>query len=73
MRRGILLDENVDIRAEAVGIDARRPGQDLHRNIGRHELTLPQRCQLTDRYAVTGNDKALATIERAHDLSALVA
>ena len=65
MRSAILLDERVDIRAEAVSIGTRRSGKDPQRNLGRYELPLPQRDQFTDRYTVTRDDKALAAIERA--------
>ena len=68
-----MIDEGVDVGAEPVELHNRRAGEDRHGGVGRNELALPERCQLTDRHAVTRDDERLTAIERAHDFSARVA
>ena len=68
----MLVDDRVDVGSESFTVEDRSAREEGDRCVGAHELTLPERRQLADRDAVTGDDEHLATIERAHDLAALV-
>ena len=62
----------VDVGAESPRIDVRRPAEQHDRGFRRDKLPLPERRQLSDRNPVPSDDKGLSTVERPHDLTALV-
>ena len=72
-RRGLLIDQAVDIGPESIPVDRGRALEDSDRGVRRDELTLSQRDQFAHWDSVAGDDERLATIERAHDLAAFVA
>lgn len=69
----VLIDEAVDVSAEPRGVDGRGVLEGGERNVGRDEATPVDRRELGDRDAVAGDQEALAFVEGAHDLAALIA
>ena len=72
-RRRVVIDHGVHIFSKTRPRDAWRAGKRGHDSIGRHEHTLAQRGQLSDRYAVSRDEEGLPFVERAHDSAAVVA
>lgn len=68
----MLVDDRVDVGSEPRNVEdwsAREEGDGCVRA---DEPSLPERRQLADRNAVSGDDERLAAVERAHDLAAFV-
>ena len=68
----ILVDETIKVGAEMMHIDCGRVRKCLNDAVPRDEPTSPDRLELPDRDAVPGHHKALAIVERTHDLTASV-
>ena len=68
----MLVENRVDVGSESHTVEDRRAREEGDSCVGAHKATLPERRQLTDRDAVTGDDKRLAAVECAHDLATLV-
>jgi hypothetical protein len=68
----MLVEDRVDVGSELPTVDDRSAREEGDGCVGAHEPTLPERRQLADRDAVTGDDEHLAAIERTHDLATLV-
>jgi hypothetical protein len=68
-----LVERRVDVGPESLEFDARRAGERSDRSVRWHELALPKRRQLSNGHAVSRHYEGLTTIERPHDLAALVA
>src|SRR5437870_5665528 len=69
----ILIDQGVEVAAEARALDSRRGAKRRHHVRGRNELPPRKRSKLADRHPVARHDKGLSAIQRPHDLAAAVA
>src|SRR5712691_7622990 len=72
-RSWVLVEQSVDVGPEAPELHPRCARKDGYTSVGRNELALPERRQLTNRHAVAGDDEGLSAVECPHDLSTLVA
>jgi hypothetical protein len=68
----MLVEDRIDVGSESPNVDDRSAGEKDDGCVSAHEPTPPERRQLADRDAVTGDDEHLATVERSHDLATLV-
>src|SRR2546423_9655373 len=68
-RRGALIRKAVDIAAETIGVHPGRAGEGGAHGGSSDEASPPKRCQLADGNPVSGDDKRLAPIEFAHDVT----
>jgi hypothetical protein len=71
-RHRFLICGGVEIRSEALVVDARRGPEHGHRGVGCHESVATEWGELADRDAVARHDERPALVELSHDLTALV-
>ena len=67
-----LINEGVQIIAEALGIDGRCPSEYLQHSVGLNTTLSAQRPQLSHRLRVTRHDECLTFIKCPHDAAAVV-
>ena len=72
-RAGVLGCNAVEVGVELGQVDAWRTTEQSDGAVGAHEPVPPEWSQLTDGYAVSGDDEALALVQSPHDLAAVVA
>ena len=71
-RTRTLIEDGVDVSSESLPVDRRCARKQSDGDLRANELTLSQRCQLTNGDAIARDDEGLAAVERPHDLAALV-
>ena len=71
-RAGVLGCNAVEVGAKLGQVDAWRTTEQSDGAVGAHEPVPPEWSQLTDGYAVSGDDEALALVQSPHDLAAVV-
>ena len=71
-RAGVLGCNAVEVGAKLGQVDAWRTTEQGDSAVGAHEPVPPEWSQLTDGYAVSGDDEALALVQSPHDLAAVV-
>src|ERR1700728_2944740 len=71
-RGGVLGCNAVEVCTKPGQVDAWSTAEHGDSGIGAHETVPPKRSQLADRYAVPGDDEALALVQSPHDLAAVV-
>src|SRR5437588_1662030 len=64
----ILIDQGVEVPAEASPLDPGRGAKSRHHVRGGNELPPRKRSELADRHPVARHDKGLPAIQRPHDL-----
>src|SRR6266516_6372070 len=69
----VLVEQRVEIVAEALEVDRRCARERRDCGVGGYEAALSQRRQLSDRHSASGDDERFSAVERPHDLAALVA
>jgi hypothetical protein len=72
MRRGGLIHDCIQICAQVLEVDARRPGEYGGDDIGGDEPLVPYRMQLPHWNAVPGHYERLTAVKRPHDRAALI-
>jgi hypothetical protein len=70
--RDLLASRGIEVGSEPVEIDARRALERCHCFVGANEATATHWGKLADGNTVSGDDEALALVELAHDLTAVV-
>jgi len=68
----LLVENRIDVGSEPRTVEDWSAREQSDGCVGAHEPTLSERHQLADRDAVAGDDERLSTVERPHDLAALV-
>ena len=72
-RRGILVDDLIEIGQQLIPLDRRRSSEDFEHLVAPSERSASHRCELADGDASSGHDEGLAGVEAAHDVTAVVA
>lgn len=65
MRRGVLVNQPIDISADPAVVDRRRAAEHGNSGLGGHEAMPSQRQEFAHRHPVAGHDERFATIETA--------
>ena len=72
-RARILVDQGIEVPSQTASSEPRSAGESRHGGAGGHETPASRRYQLSNCYAVPGDEEALAAVERAHHFPAVVA